>query len=154
MRIRSGLERNGLALPEAPSPIASYIPAAAVHSGRLLYVSGQIPVSGGSLIAEGLVPRDVSIEQAQACARQCVLNALACVEAEVEDLDRVRRVVRLEGFVACEPGFGDQPAVINGASDLLVDLMGDFGKHTRIAVGVPALPMNAPVEIGFTFLVD
>jgi enamine deaminase RidA (YjgF/YER057c/UK114 family) len=101
-----------------------------------------------------LVPSDVSLELARDCAAQCALNGLAALEQEIGDLARVRRVVRLGGFVACGHGFGDQPTVINGASDLLAELMHDSGKHARAAVGVSSLPLNAPVEIEFTFLVD
>ena len=159
----SRLEKLGLALPEAPKPVASYVPAIAVHSGHLVFVSGQIPIADGAVMATGPVPDPVSIERAQACARQCVLNGLACLVAEIgggrdlspgEAASRIRRVVKLEGFVACRPGFGDQPKVINGASDLLIDLLGDAGRHTRAAVGVPALPLDVPVEIAFTFQID
>lgn len=148
------LQNRGLTLPKAPAPVASYVPAVSVHSGSLVFISGQLPFKDGQLMATGTVPADVSIEDAQRCAAQCALNALAALEQEIGDLGRVRRVVRLGGFVACAPGFGDHPKVINGASDLLAELMHDSGKHARAAVGVPSLPLNAPVEIEFTFLVD
>lgn len=151
----SRLDKLGLALPEAPKPVASYVPSVAVHAGSLVFVSGQIPICDGNLMATGTVPERVSLERAQECARQCVLNGLACLLAEVGgDASRIRRVVRLEGFVACGAGFADQPKVINGASDLLIELLGDAGRHSRVAVGVSALPLDVPVEIGFTFLVD
>jgi enamine deaminase RidA (YjgF/YER057c/UK114 family) len=153
--IDSQLDRLGLRLPDAPSPVASYVPVSTVHAGSLALVSGQIPIRGGELMATGRVPDEVSIDQAQACARQCVINALACLRDELGGLDRVRRVVKLDGFVASPPGFGDHPRVINGASDLLIELMGEeAGRHARAAVGAPSLPLNVPVEIAFTFLVD
>lgn len=148
------LKNQGLTLPKAPPPVASYVPAVSIHSGSMVFISGQLPFRDGQLMAAGLVGEHVSIEEAQRCAAQCALNGLAALEQEIGDLRRVRRVVRLGGFVACAPGFGDQPKVINGASDLLAKLMHDDGKHARAAVGVSSLPLNAPVEIEFTFLVD
>lgn len=152
--IRTELQQRGLVLPKAPAPVASYVPAVSVHSGSLVFISGQLPFRDGKLMAEGSVPAQVSLDTARECAAQCALNGLAALEQEIGDLGRVRRVVRLGGFVACAAGFGDQPKVINGASDLLAELMHDSGKHARAAVGVPSLPLNAPVEIEFTFLVD
>ncbi len=152
--IEARLDRLGLTLPTPPKPVASYVPAATVGPGTLVYVSGQIPTVAGSPIATGSVPTDVSPEVARQCARQCALNGLACLRAEIGSLDRLRRVVRLEAFVACGPGFGDHPQIVNGASDLLVELLGESGKHARVAVGAPSLPLNVPVEIAFTFLVD
>ena len=152
--IHARLERLGIELPVAPTPLASYVPAASVHSGSIVLISGQIPIIDGSLMATGHVPNDVSIEQAQACARQCVLNGLAALRDEIGDLERLRRVVRLGGFVAAPPDFTDHPTVINGASDLLVELLGDDGRHARAAVGVSSLPRGVPVEIEFMFLVD
>ena len=148
------LTRLGLTLPVPPKPVASYIPSVRISSGSLVIVSGQIPMKDGSLIAAGVVPTQVSIEVAQQCARQCVLNGLAALQAEIGTLSRLRRVVRLGVFVACPPGFQDHPKVANGASDLLVELLGEDGRHARAAVGAPSLPLGAPVEIEFTFLVD
>jgi enamine deaminase RidA (YjgF/YER057c/UK114 family) len=139
----------GLDLPEAPSPVASYVPA--VRVGSLLFVSGQIPIRDGTLLATGTVPNEVSIEEAQGLARQCVLNALAVLKAEVGSIDRLKRVVRVGCFVASEPGFGGQPKVANGASDLLVEIFGEAGRHARAAVGAVGLPLNVPVEIEFLF---
>jgi enamine deaminase RidA (YjgF/YER057c/UK114 family) len=147
--IESGLLELGLTLPTAPKPVASYIPA--VRVGSLVFVSGQVPLKDGAMIASGTVPGGVSIEQAQECARQCVLNGLAALKAEIGDLGKVRRVVRVGVFVACEHGFTDHPKVANGASDLLVRLLGDTGKHARAAVGAPSLPLGAPVEVEFLF---
>lgn len=146
------LAELGLALPTAPKPVAAYIPARRV--GDLVYVSGQIPVRDGKLIATGRVPIDVSLATAVECARQCALNGLAVVKAEVGDLSRVKGVVRLGGFVACAPEFWDQPEIINGASELMVKVFGNAGRHARAAVGVASLPLNAPVEIEFAFEVE
>lgn len=152
--IHARLERAGLRLPEAPKPIASYVPAVSASAGRVVYVSGQIPLHEGVPIATGSVPHGVSIEKAQECARVCVLNGLAALQQELGDLERLRRVIKLDGFVACDAAFTEHPKVINGASDLLADLLGDDGRHARAAVGVTSLPLGVPVEIAFTFLVD
>lgn len=152
--LEHGLARLGLRLPPPPAPVASYVPAVMAASGHIVTVSGQLPFRDGRLMATGGVPDPVSLELAQACARQCVLNGLAAVQAEIKDLARLRRVLRLGVFVQCPPGFGDQPKVANGASDLLVELLGENGRHARAAVGVSALPLNAPVEIEFAFVVD
>jgi len=152
--VEARLERLGLSLPTPPKPVASYIPSTSVHSGNLVFVSGQIPTVAGKPIAVGTVPDQVTVEKARECAQQCALNGLACLRAELGSLDKLRRVIRLDAFVACHPGFGDHPQVVNGASDLLVELLGDAGRHTRVSVGAPSLPLNVPVEIAFTFLVD
>ena len=135
----------GLPLPPAPKPVGSYIPC--VRTGRLVYVSGQLPTRGGELIATGHVGRDVSLETAQACARQAALNALAAVAAEVGGLRNVARVVRLTGHVASAPGFTDQARVMNAASDLMAEVFGDAGRHSRAALGAAELPLGAPVEL-------
>lgn len=147
--LESRLHDLGLTLPTAPKPVASYIPA--VRTGSMVFVSGQVPLKDGAMLASGTVPGSVSIEQAQECARQCVLNGLAALKAEIGDLGKLRRVVRVGVFVACEHGFTDHPKVANGASDLLVKLLGDAGKHARAAVGSPSLPLGAPVEVEFLF---
>lgn len=140
------LKNLGLTLPEAPKPVAAYIPS--VRTGNLLYISGQLPFRDGQLLAIGPVPSAVSIEQAQEAARQCVLNALAVLAEAVEgNLDRVRRIVRLGVFVASDTTFTDQPKVANGASELLQDIFGDLGRHARAAVGSIALPLGAAVEV-------
>lgn len=143
------LAELGLVLPAAPKPVAAYIPAR--RAGDLVYVSGQIPVRDGKLLATGCVPDEVGLATAVECARQCALNGLAVVKAEVGDLSRVKGVVRLGGFVACSAEFTDQPEVINGASELMVKVFGDAGRHARAAVGVASLPLDAPVEIEFLF---
>ncbi len=139
------LKEMGIALPEPPSPVGAYVPY--VRSGDLLFISGQIPLQGGELIHRGKVGAEVSLEEGQACARLCFLNALAQARAALGDLDRVRRVVRLTGFVTCAEGFTDQAAVVNGASELSVELFGEAGRHARLAVGVWELPLGASVEL-------
>jgi enamine deaminase RidA (YjgF/YER057c/UK114 family) len=139
------LEQLGHPLPEVAKPVASYVPA--VRSGNHVYTSGQLPMREGKLITTGKVGGDVTPEDAQDCARQCVLNALAAVRAEVGDLSAVKRVVKVVAFVASTPDFTGQPGVANGASELLGEVFGDVGKHARSAVGVPVLPLDAPVEV-------
>lgn len=134
----------GIALPEAVAPVAAYVPA--VRTGNLVYTAGQLPITAGKLPAVGKVGADVSPEQAKDLARQCGLNALAAVDSLV-GLDAVVRVVKVVGFVASAPGFGGQPGVINGASELFVEVFGDAGTHARSAVGVSELPLDAPVEV-------
>ncbi|MBM4108957.1 MAG: RidA family protein [Phycisphaerae bacterium] len=151
----AALKELGLDLPPPAKPVAAYIPSRRV--GAILYVSGQIPIlpacadQPAHLLHAGIVPSQVSVEQAQACARQCVLNALAVLKAEAGSLDRLKQVVRLGCFVACEPTFTDQPKVANAASELLARVFGAPGQHARAAVGAPSLPLNAPVEIEFMF---
>ena len=152
--IHARLERAGLTLPEPPAALASYVPAISVSAGRLVYVSGQTPMKDGAPILTGRVGHEVSLEEAQSCARQCALQGLSALEAEIGDLERLRGVVKLEGFVACDHTFTQHPQVINGASDLLEELLGESGRHARAAVGVPSLPLGVPVEIAFTFVVD
>ncbi len=140
------LRQLGLILPPAPAPVAAYVPS--VRAGNLLFVSGQVPLLEGHLLASGPVPGEVSIGDAQAAARQCALNGLAVVAASLDgDLDRVRRIVRIGVFVASDPGFTDQPVVANGASELLLEVFGDAGRHARAAVGSVALPLGATVEV-------
>ncbi len=145
----NALAALGLALPQPAKPVAAYIPVR--QSGNLLFVSGQIPSIEGKLIATGSVPDQVPLETAIQCARQCTLNALAAAKAELGTLDRIIAVVRVGCFVACGPGFADHPKVANGASELLVQIFGSAGRHARAAVGAPALPLNAPVEVEFLF---
>ncbi|MCC6660088.1 MAG: RidA family protein [Phycisphaerales bacterium] len=135
----------GLTLPEPPKPVAAYI--ACRRAGNLLYISGQVPMLSGKMLATGAIPDPVSIEQGRACARQCVLNALAVIRAEAGTLAAVRQVVRVGVFVCSQPGFTQQPQVANGASELLVEVFGDAGRHARAAVGSVALPLGAPVEV-------
>lgn len=140
------LARLGIALPPAPKPVASYVPA--VRSGNLIYVSGQLPFSAGTLLATGPVPSKVSIEEAQKAARQCALNALSVVADQLGgDLSKVRRVVRLGVFVQSDDRFDGQPKVANGASEFMQEVFGEAGRHARAAVGANALPLDASVEV-------
>ena len=139
------LEQLGLAVPEVAKPVAAYIPA--VRSGNHVFTSGQLPMREGSLIATGKVGGEVSQEEAVECARQCALNALAAVRAEVGELSAVKRVVKVVAFVASTPDFTGQPQVANGVSELLGEVFGEAGRHARSAVGVPVLPLDAPVEV-------
>lgn len=136
-------------LPEAPKPVANYVPC--VRTGNLVFTSGVLPMQAGELMATGVVSHNgeaVSVEKATECARQALLNALSVIKAEVGSLSNIKRVVKLTGFVASAPGFDGQPAVMNGASDMLVEVFGpEVGRHARSAVGVNALPLKAPVEL-------
>lgn len=138
------LEELGVELPSVAVPLASYIPATRV--GNQVWTSGQLPVVGGELPASGKVGAEVSLEKAQELARVAVLNALAAIDGLV-GLDHVTRVVKVVGFVASDPSFTEQAAVINGASDFLGEVFGDAGIHARSAVGVAVLPRDSPVEI-------
>jgi enamine deaminase RidA (YjgF/YER057c/UK114 family) len=142
--VRRRLADLGLELPSVVPPVAAYVPA--VRSGDLVFTSGQLPMVEGALPAVGKVGALVTPEQAKDLARTCALNALAAIEALV-GLDSVVRVVKVVGFVASTPDFTGQPGVVNGASELLGDVFGDGGQHARSAVGVAALPLDAPVEV-------
>ena len=144
MSAEARLKELGIDLPDAPKPVANYVPY--VQSGNLLFVSGQVPAAMGDA-AKGKLGSDLSVEQGQAIARGCGLAILAQVKAAVGSLDKVKRVVKLGGFVNCTPDFNDHPAIINGASDLMVDVLGDAGKHSRFAVGAPSLPLGFAVEV-------
>lgn len=135
----------GLAVPEVAKPVAVYVPA--VRSGSHVYTSGQLPMRSGELMFTGKVGGEVSTEEAVECARQCALNALAAIRAEVGELSAVKRVVKVVVFVASTPDFTGQPGVANGVSELLGEVFGDAGVHARSAVGVSALPLDAPVEV-------
>ncbi len=134
-----------IALPVPPKPAGSYIPV--VRTGNLVFVSGQIPVKDGKVEFQGKVPTDVSIDVAQKAAKLCIINALAQLKSETGTLDKVSKIVRVSGFVNSASDFFDQPKVINAASDLLFEIFGEKGKHSRIAVGVASLPLNSTVEI-------
>lgn len=138
------LAELGYELPEVVPPVASYLPA--VQSGQHVYVSGQLPMAEGKLLATGKVGAGVSADQAKDLAQRCALNALAAINSLV-GLENVVKVVKLTGFVASAPGFTGQPGVINGASDLLGTVFGEAGRHARSAVGVAELPLDAPVEV-------
>jgi enamine deaminase RidA (YjgF/YER057c/UK114 family) len=135
----------GLTLPPVAVPVAAYVPA--VRSGDLVYTSGQLPTVDGKLPAVGKVGGEVSATDAAGLARTCALNALAAAASAAGGLDQIRRIVKVTGFVASAPGFSGQPQVINGASELFIEVFGEDGKHARSAVGVAELPLNAPVEV-------
>jgi enamine deaminase RidA (YjgF/YER057c/UK114 family) len=139
------LKELGIELPAATKPVANYVPV--VRVGDLLFLSGVLPSKEGQLVMTGKLGADVSIEQGVAAARLAVLNALAIVKAEAGSLDRVKRIVKMVGHIASAPGFTDQPQVLNGASDLLVAVFGEAGRHARVAVGAAELPRQAPIEI-------
>ena len=148
MAIADRLKELGITLPPPPPPAGLYVPC--VQAGDLLVISGQIPRQPE---ARGKLGKDVTIEQAQEWARHCAINALGIAADHLGSLDRVVRVVRLAGYVASAEGFTDHPKVINGASQLMLDVFGEAGKHARIALGVAELPMGAPVEVEFMFQV-
>jgi len=135
----------GFLLPETSKPLAAYIPA--VQSGNLVFTSGQLPMIAGSLAETGKVGGPVSPERAKELATVCALNALAAVKTVIGDLDKIKRIVKVVGFVSSVPEFSGQPAVVNGASEFLGEVFGEKGIHARSAVGVAVLPLNAPVEI-------
>jgi len=139
------LSALGLTLPAVPRPLAAYVPA--VRSGSHVYTSGQLPMADGQLLAAGKVGADVGVAEASALARACALNALAAVVSVTGGLSAVLRIVKVTGFVASEPGFTEQAQVVNGASELLLEVFGDAGRHARSAVGTAVLPRNSPVEI-------
>lgn len=139
------LAELGLAVPEVARPVAAYVPA--VRSGNQVFTSGQLPMREGQLIQTGKVGGEVTLEEATECARQCALNALAAIRAEIGELSAIKRIVKVVAFVASTPDFTGQPQVANGVSELLGDVFGDAGVHARSAVGVPVLPLDAPVEV-------
>ena len=139
------VEALGLAIPEVPKPVAAYVPA--IRTGNYVYTSGQLPMRDGQLIMSGKIGGAVSAEDGAACAQRCALNAIAAVKSVVGDLSSVVRVVRVVAFIASTPDFTGQPAVANGASELIGKVFGDAGQHARSAVGVPVLPLDAPVEV-------
>ncbi|MCX5579034.1 RidA family protein [Kaistia terrae] len=144
-QIESRLEALGIVLPAAVAPVANYVPA--VESQGFLYISGQIPKGANGLEYVGKLGRELSVDDGRAAARLCAINILAQAKLALGDLDRVGRVVKLVGFVNCDPEFGDHPQVVNGASDLMVEVFGDKGRHARSAVGVAALPFGVGVEV-------
>ena len=145
------LQSLGHTLPEVPAPIAAYVNC--VRSGNLLYLSGGLPIDGDRKIL-GKIPTDVSIEEGQEAARIIILNRLAVIRDEIGSLDKVKQVVALNGFINSEPDFYGHPQVINGASELLIEILGDRGKHSRTALGAAALPLNVAVEINLVVEVE
>ena len=145
------LQSLGHTLPEVPAPIAAYVNC--VRSGNLLYLSGGLPIDGDRKIL-GKIPTDVSIEEGQEAARIIILNRLAVIRNEIGSLDKIKQVVALNGFINSEPDFYGHPQVINGASELLIEILGDRGKHSRTALGAAALPLNVAVEINLVVEVE
>lgn len=143
--IEARLAELGLTLPAAPNPVANYVPFAI--SGNLLFISGQISKAADGTVVTGALGRDVSVETGQQAARHCALNILAQAKSALGSLDRIGQVLKLTGFVNATADFTDHPKVVNGASDLMVEVLGDKGRHTRAAVGVSSLPLNCAVEV-------
>jgi enamine deaminase RidA (YjgF/YER057c/UK114 family) len=150
-RILEKLHSLGLTLPAVPAPVAAYVNC--VRSGNLLFLSGGLPIDGERKII-GKVPSQVSIEEAKQGARMVILNRLAVIREEIGSLDKVKQIVSLNGFVNSDPDFHGHPQVVNGASELLVELFCDKGKHTRTALGAAALPLNVAVEINLVVEVE
>ena len=146
--IENKIKDLGLQLPEPPKPLAAYIPAK--QTGNLVFTAGQLPMVNGEIILKGLLGQDVEIEPAYNAAKICTLNALSAIKGVIGDLDKIKQVVRVVGYVASVPTFTQQPAVVNGASEFLLEVFGDKGKHARSAVGMAVLPLNAAVEIELT----
>jgi enamine deaminase RidA (YjgF/YER057c/UK114 family) len=146
--IENKIKDLGLQLPEPPKPLAAYIPAKQV--GNLVFTAGQLPMVNGEIILKGLLGQDVEIDPAYNAAKICTLNALSAIKGVIGDLDKIKQVVRVVGYVASVPTFTQQPAVVNGASELLLEIFGENGKHARSAVGMAVLPLNAAVEIELT----
>jgi enamine deaminase RidA (YjgF/YER057c/UK114 family) len=153
MSIADTLKSLGIELPPAPAPAANYVPF--VKEGNLLFVAGQVPrAADGSLPYKGKVGKDITEQQGYEAAKLCALNCLAQVQAALGSLDKVKRIVQVRGFVNCAEGFGNQPEVINGASDVIVQIFGDKGKHARAAVGTNALPRNVATEVELVAIVE
>jgi enamine deaminase RidA (YjgF/YER057c/UK114 family) len=146
--IENKLISLGIELPEPPKPLAAYIPAK--QSGNLVFTAGQLPMVDGNLTATGLLGKDIDVDAAKAAAKICVVNALSAVKGAIGDLDKIKQVVRVVGYVASMPDFTQQPAIVNGASELLLEVFGEAGRHARSAIGVAVLPLNAAVEIELT----
>ncbi|HEY5475302.1 MAG TPA: RidA family protein [Tepidiformaceae bacterium] len=150
MTAEERIKELGIVIPAPPTPAGLYLPC--VQTGNLLFIAGQLPMANGTLQATGKVGRDLTAEQAKPLARQCALNALAIARGHLGTLDRVVKSVRVCGFVASAEGFVDHPAVVNGASQLLIDVFGETaGRHARVASGAAELPLGAPVEVEFLF---
>ena len=145
MHYEEKLRELGVTLPAPPKPVANYVPA--VRVGDLLFLSGVLPSRDGQLIVTGKLGGSLTVEQGMEAARVAVLNGLSIIRSQAGSLDRVRQIVKMVGYIASVPGFTDQPQVLNGASDLLVSVFGEAGRHARVAVGAAELPREAPVEI-------
>lgn len=145
MKVEKKMEELGFELPEPTKPVAAYVPAVAV--GNFVYSSGQVPYVKGELKYQGKVGKDLTLEEAYKASQICVLNCLAAVKSVIGDLDRIEQIVKVNGFVNSDSGFTKQPMVINGASELLIKIFGERGKHARAAIGTNVLPLDAAVEV-------
>ncbi|MBI5211901.1 MAG: RidA family protein [Nitrospirae bacterium] len=152
MSIEDKLKELAITLAEAPKPLGSYVPC--VQAGNLLFLSGMLPLKEGTLLKTGKLGESVSIEEAQECARQCVINALSVIKSHLGALDKIIWCVKLIGYVASAADFTEQPKVLNAASDLIFEIFGEAGRHARAAVGVSVLPLNSPIEIDFIFEIE
>jgi len=146
------LKMLGIVLPEAPSPLGSYVPV--IRTGNLVFLSGILPFVDGKLLRQGKVGKDITIDDARVDAKRAVMNALAVLRSHIGSLNTVKRCIKITGYIASSPDFTEQPKVLNAASDLLYEIFGEAGRHARAAVGVTVLPLNAPVEIEFIFEVE
>jgi enamine deaminase RidA (YjgF/YER057c/UK114 family) len=151
-KVEARLQSLGIVLPAAPNPVANYVPSCL--AGNLLFISGQISRGADGTVTKGRLGTDLTVEQGRAAARLSALNVLAQVKAAVGELDRIAQLVKLTGFVSAVPEFADHPQVVNGASDLMVEVLGDKGRHTRAAVGVSSLPMGCAVEVDAILLIE
>jgi enamine deaminase RidA (YjgF/YER057c/UK114 family) len=145
MSVEDKLKEMGIELPTPPAPVAAYVPV--VQTGNLCFVSGQLPMKDGRIMATGAIPSPCSVEDAKEGARLTAINILAQLKAHLGSLDRVKQIVRINGFVQSDNAFNKQPEVLNGASEFLAEVFGDAGRHTRIAIGVYELPLNASMQI-------
>jgi len=146
------LKQLGIELPEVPTPLGSYIPV--LKTGNLIFISGMLPLREGRLVRQGRVGEDISLDEAREDAKMATINALSVLKAYVGSLDKVKRCIKITGYVASASNFTEQPKVLNAASDLLFEIFGEPGKHVRVAVGVNVLPLNSPLEIEFIFEVS
>lgn len=146
------LKELGIELPEAPDPLGSYIPV--IRTGNLVFLSGMLPLIQGRLTRQGKVGRDINLDEAREDARVASVNALSVLKAHIGSLDKVKRCIKITGYVASDPDFLEQPKVLNAASDLIFEIFGERGKHVRTTVGVNVLPFNSPLEIEFIFEVQ
>lgn len=149
MNIENKLEELGITIPVTSVPLGSYVPC--TQTGNLLFLSGILPLREGKLVRTGRVGESVTLLEAQEEARQIVLNALSIIRNHLGSLDKIKKCIRLNGYIASADNFTEQPKVLNAASDLLVEILGESGKHTRTAIGVYVLPLNSPLEIDFIF---
>ena len=148
MSIETKLEELGITLPEAPAAVAAYQPW--IRTGNLIFTSGQLPFRDGQIAYEGKLGAELSQDDGYQAARQCALNAIAQLKAASGNLDKIRKIVRIEGYVHCADGFRGHPQVLNGASDLVAEIFGEKGKHTRLALGINEMPLNAAVQLAMT----